>query len=106
MGGTAKSSEPARLRRPGVFALPRGEGWAATPAGRKVRALLACLALSSGQAWPREKLMALLWSDRADEQARASLRQALAEMRRVLGDSVACARGARCGERRSGTTGR
>lgn len=30
--------------------------------------------------------MALLWSDRSDEQARASLRQALTEMRRVLGE--------------------
>ena len=28
--------------------------------------------------------MAMLWSDRSDEQARASLRQALADVRRVL----------------------
>ena len=51
-----------------------------------MRALLACLALSPGKPWPREKLMALLWSDRAEEQARASLRQALAELRRALGE--------------------
>jgi TolB-like protein len=33
---------------------------------------------------PREKLTALLWGDRAEEQARGSLRQALAELRRAL----------------------
>src|SRR5262249_25563200 len=48
--------------------------------------LLACLALSPGHLWPREKLMALLWSDRSERQARASLRQALAEVRRALGE--------------------
>jgi TolB-like protein/Flp pilus assembly protein TadD len=86
MSGTDQSPKRAQLRLLGGFDLQSGEGRAAVPAGRKVRALLACLALSPGQAWPREKLMALLWGDRGDEQARASLRQALAEMRRVLGD--------------------
>jgi TolB-like protein len=54
-----------------------------------VRALVACLALSLGSPWPREKLLALLWSDRGEEQARASLRQALAELRRMLGEPSA-----------------
>jgi TolB-like protein/Flp pilus assembly protein TadD len=86
MSGTDQGPRRAQLRLLGGFDLHSGEGRAAIPAGRKVRALLACLALSPEQAWPREKLMALLWSDRGDEQARASLRQALAEMRRVLGE--------------------
>jgi TolB-like protein len=86
MSGTDQSPKRAQLRLLGGFDLHSADGRAAIPAGRKVRALLACLALSPGQAWPREKLMALLWSDRSDEQARASLRQALAEMRRVLGE--------------------
>src|SRR5215470_16431863 len=86
MSGTDKSPKRAQLRLLGGFDLQSGEGRAGTPAGRKVRALLACLALSPGSVWPREKLMALLWSDRGDEQARASLRQALAEMRRALGE--------------------
>src|SRR5215813_7302322 len=86
MSGTDHSPKRAQLRLLGGFDLHSATGQAAIPAGRKVRALLACLALSPGQAWPREKLMALLWSDRGDEQARASLRQALAEMRRVLGE--------------------
>jgi TolB-like protein len=85
MSETDQSPNLVHLRLLGGLDLQLGQGRIEIPAGRKVRALLACLALSSGTAWPREKLMALLWSDRGDEQARASLRQALAEMRRVLG---------------------
>src|SRR5512134_3396239 len=86
MSGTDQSPKRAQLRLLGGFDLHSAEGRAAIPAGRKVRALLACLALSPGKPWPREKLMALLWSDRGEEQARASLRQALAELRRALGE--------------------
>ncbi len=89
MSGMDQSPDLVHLRLLGGFDLQSGQGMMAIPAGRKVRALLACLALSSGRAWPREKLMALLWSSRSDEQARASLRQALAEMRRVLGQPSA-----------------
>ena len=85
MSGTDQSPNLVHLRLLGGFDLQQGEGEIAVPAGRKVRALLACLALSPGRTWPREKLMALLWGDRGEEQARASLRQALAELRRVLG---------------------
>src|SRR5262245_39642778 len=86
MSGTDQSPNLVHLRLLGGLDLQLGQGRVAIPAGRKVRALLACLALSPGKAWPRERLMALLWSDRSEEQARASLRQALAEMRRVLGE--------------------
>src|SRR5215510_7064588 len=82
----ARTPNPLKLRLLGGFALQSGEGSDSTPAGRKVRALLACLALSPGISWPRERLMALLWSDRAEEQARASLRQALTELRQLLGE--------------------
>src|SRR5215813_2330366 len=85
MGGTDQNPDLVRLRLLGGLDLQLGDGRIVIPAGRKIRGLLACLALSSGTAWPREKLMALLWSDRSDEQARASLRQALAELRRALG---------------------
>ena len=81
-----KPPSSLRLCLLGRFELRARDGSDATPAGRKVRALLACLALSQGALWPREKLMALLWSDRGEEQARASLRQALAELRRALGE--------------------
>ncbi|HKF61610.1 MAG TPA: BTAD domain-containing putative transcriptional regulator [Dongiaceae bacterium] len=53
-------------------------------ANRKTRGLLAYLALPTGRAHSRDKLTGLLWSDRGDEQARNSLRQALAELVRVL----------------------
>ena len=79
-----------QIRLLGGFELRSGDGRDVAPAGRKVRALAACLALSPGQPWPREKLMALLWSDRAEEQARASLRQALAELRRPFGERRHC----------------
>src|SRR5262245_45559151 len=75
-----------KLRLFGGFELCANGGRDATPTGRKVRALLAYLALSPDSRSPREKLMALLWSDRAEEQARASLRQALTELRQALGE--------------------
>jgi TolB-like protein/DNA-binding winged helix-turn-helix (wHTH) protein len=52
---------------------------------RKASALLAVLALRPGALLPRERLCGLLWSRSAPEQARASLRQALAQLRRDLG---------------------
>lgn len=51
------------------------------PRGRKARALLAYLALHPGKAISRERLTGLLWGDRAEEQARGSLRQTLFELR-------------------------
>src|SRR5262249_5353292 len=70
----------------GGFELRSSHGRDAAPLGRRGRALLACLALSPGKPWSREKVMGLLWSDRGEEQARASLRQALAELRRAFGE--------------------
>src|SRR3989442_11384454 len=52
---------------------------------RKSQALLAYLALPSGQSHPRDKLAALLWGGIREESARASLRQALFSLRRALG---------------------
>lgn len=54
--------------------------------GKKTQALLAMLAMTPGNGIPRERLAGLLWSDRGDEQARGSLRQSLAELRRALGE--------------------
>jgi adenylate cyclase len=53
---------------------------------KKARALLAYLALPPGKERSREEVMALLWSNRGDEQARSSLRQALSGLRKELGD--------------------
>src|SRR5215813_6361304 len=54
-------------------------------ANRKTRALLAYLALPTGRAHSRDKIVGLLWGDRGEEQARNSLRQALTELGRALG---------------------
>ncbi len=54
-----------------------------TPSSRKARALLAILATSPEQLVSRERLIGLLWSERGETQARASLRQTLAELRRL-----------------------
>jgi TolB-like protein/Flp pilus assembly protein TadD len=53
---------------------------------KKSRALLAYLALPPGKERSREEVMALLWSERGDEQARSSLRQALSGLRKELGE--------------------
>ncbi|MFN3844322.1 MAG: BTAD domain-containing putative transcriptional regulator [Paracoccaceae bacterium] len=51
---------------------------------RKDRQLLAYLAMQGGRPQSREKLASLLWADRAEEQARDSLRQSLAALRRTF----------------------
>jgi DNA-binding SARP family transcriptional activator len=51
---------------------------------KKTQALLAYLALHPGQAHSRDKLAALLWGERGEEQARNSLRQALFALREAL----------------------
>ena len=55
---------------------------------KKARALLAYLALPPGKERSREEVMALLWSERGDEQARSSLRQALSGLRKELGENA------------------
>lgn len=52
---------------------------------KKARALLAYLILRRGVPVPRETILGLLWSERGDDQARASLRQALSLIRKALG---------------------
>jgi TolB-like protein/DNA-binding SARP family transcriptional activator/Fe-S-cluster formation regulator IscX/YfhJ len=54
---------------------------------KKTKLLLAYLALTPDEAHSRDKLCALLWSDRGDEQAHHSLRNALLALRKELGDA-------------------
>ncbi len=58
---------------------------------RKAQALLGCLALQPGVPHSRDMLAGLLWEDSDPELARASLRQALASLRRSLPESCATA---------------
>jgi DNA-binding SARP family transcriptional activator len=55
----------------------------------KARALLVYLAVESDRAHPREALAELLWPDHPEESALDSLRHALAQLRRSLGDQAA-----------------
>lgn len=80
----ADASGRWRLRLLGGCRLEAPDGRERTPPGRKTRGLLAVLALVDGAAVARERLAGLLWSERAEEQARASLRQALRELRRCI----------------------
>jgi adenylate cyclase len=75
---------PAHLRLLGAFALSTSDGAQVELPSRRMRALLAILALSGEGGVSRERLAGLLWSDRADAQARASLRQCLFELRAAL----------------------
>lgn len=50
---------------------------------RKTRALLSYLAIHANRPQPRERLMALLWGDRDDKQARQSLNHALRAIRKL-----------------------
>ena len=77
-----------RVRVLGGFELASADGGDLTPPRRKLRALVALLALAPAAGWSREQLTALLWDGRDEEQARGSLRQALAELRRLLGASA------------------
>ena len=74
-----------RLSLLGEFALSAPGGHVVAITGKKNRALLAVLALSPGQTMTRERLSSLLWGDRGEEQARNSLRQSLAVLRKELG---------------------
>ena len=70
----------------GPFLLLR-DGEPVTVAAKKNRALLAVLALSPRFTATRERLAGLLWGDRQEEQARSSLRQSLALLRKDLGEA-------------------
>ena len=73
-----------RLTLLGGFGCRSATGQALTPPTQKARALLAYLAVSAGQRHARDKLAALLWSDRDGGQARANLRKALSRLREAL----------------------
>lgn len=73
-----------RLQLLGEFCLRSSDGSPIAVASKKNRALLAILALSPGLHATRERLAGLLWGDTGGEQARSSLRQSLAILRKEL----------------------
>jgi two-component SAPR family response regulator len=62
------------------------EGNPVVISSKKARALLGYLALREGIEVSREMLSGLLWGERSEAQARASLRQTLSELKRALGE--------------------
>jgi len=79
-----------RLRLLGRFgvAAPDSESASIPLPTKKTGALLAYLGMSSDHAASREELAALLWGGCSDQQARQSLRQALALLRKELPSNV------------------
>jgi len=80
-----------QLKLLGGFDACRPDGSRLVVASKKNQALIAYLSLCDGQPQTREKLVGLLWSDRDDEHARNSLRQALVTLRRDLGEIASSA---------------
>jgi DNA-binding SARP family transcriptional activator/TolB-like protein/Tfp pilus assembly protein PilF len=83
----AYDEQRLRIRCVGRFRVECADGGEIRIRTRKARALVAYLALSGGAA-SREQLAALLWSGRGEEQARASLRQTIFELRRTEASSL------------------
>ena len=78
-----------RISLLGGFAAHSPEGDALKLPTRKAEALVAFLACRAGEPQPRDRLAALLWGDRGDQQARHSLSQALSSVRGALDDGSA-----------------
>jgi TolB-like protein/DNA-binding SARP family transcriptional activator/Tfp pilus assembly protein PilF len=81
------STAGIRLRLLGRLALARGDDLPVRLSTRKAGALIAYLAMKEDQAASREELATLLWGSCSDQQARQSLRQALAFLRKDLGSA-------------------
>ena len=76
-------TSPLRVDLLGEFRLVRN-GTSLRLRGRKARGLLAYLACSPNRTLSRDRAADMLWSDRGSDQARASLRQTIAEIRGEL----------------------
>jgi TolB-like protein/Tfp pilus assembly protein PilF len=73
-----------RLELLGGFELYDPCGARVRLATKNARALIAYLAVQPGRPQVREKLMALLWGERSDKQARHSLNQTLVQIRKAV----------------------
>jgi TolB-like protein/Tfp pilus assembly protein PilF len=81
--GTGASAEIRLLGAPAVLCA----GKSLAPESRKATALLAYLAMRADEPTSRDHLAGLLWGESADDQARANLRQALTQLRRLFRDA-------------------
>lgn len=76
------------LRLLGAFALETPASAVPVRLGRKAQALLACAALHGGAGVGRARLIALLWAEHGEEEARGALRQCVHLLRRTLGEGA------------------
>ena len=83
--GAAIADPLLRLKLFGPMQAQDAVGRNILPRSRKTRAVLAVLALAAPKPVLRSRLTGLLWSQRAREQARGSLRQSVHELQRALG---------------------
>lgn len=74
-----------KFKMRGDFCITSPAGDTLTPRGKKAMGLLAMLASSDNHTRSRRWLEEKLWSDRASEQARGSLRTTLVDIRKTLG---------------------
>ena len=83
--GPPVAAGPHDLRLLGGFELRSNSGQPVELPTRKCELLLAYLAMPAGRPHGRDKLAALFWGERNEEQARGSLRKALSSLRSALG---------------------
>jgi DNA-binding SARP family transcriptional activator/tetratricopeptide (TPR) repeat protein len=84
----ASTEHVLRLTLFGEMQAQDAAGRSVLPRSRKTRAVLAMLALAGPRKVLRTQVTGLLWSRRENEQARASLRQSVHELRSVLGPRI------------------
>ena len=84
MSGKGGRQTTGRLRLFGAFDLQADDGRSIPIRGRRGRAIIAYLYLLPNHKESRDRLADLLWTDRADAQARASLRQCMFDIRKDL----------------------
>jgi serine/threonine-protein kinase len=82
------TSAGLRLLTLGSLRLVDADGRDVGAGQRKLLALLAYLAVEAPHAPTREQLATLMWGERRDENARASLRQALFQLKRLVGPTL------------------
>lgn len=80
------NAAPVAIRLLGQFAMSGPDGTDLTPRSQKACALIALLCEAPELRCTRATLQDRLWSDREQAQGATSLRQALSEIRRALGD--------------------
>ena len=81
MSDVIDSTVRAKLRLMGSFRLAGSKDDAVVVSSRRARAVLAYLAMAPDHTATRERLCGLMWSDRGEAQARASLRECLSTLR-------------------------